>query len=27
MRDLRKANGMDDGNVKIGQVLEIPRNS
>ena len=27
MRQLRHANGMDDGNVKIGQVLQIPRSS
>ncbi len=27
MRALRMANGMDDGNVRVGQVLQIPRNS
>jgi N-acetylmuramoyl-L-alanine amidase len=27
MRDLRHANGMEDGKVKIGQVLQIPRSS
>lgn len=27
MRQIRHANGMDDGNVKIGQVLQIPRSS
>ena len=27
MRALRLANGMDDGNVRVGQVLQIPRNS
>jgi len=27
MREIRHANGMNDGEVKIGQVLQIPRNS
>lgn len=27
MRQLRHANGMEDGNVRIGQVLQIPRSS
>lgn len=27
MRELRLSNGMSDGNVKVGQVLQIPRNS
>jgi N-acetylmuramoyl-L-alanine amidase len=27
MRELRHANGMEDGKVKIGQVLQIPRSS
>lgn len=27
MRELRLSNGMTDGNVKVGQVLQIPRNS
>lgn len=27
MRELRHANGMEDGNVKIGQILQIPRSS
>lgn len=27
MRELRLSNGMNDGNVKVGQVLQIPRNS
>lgn len=27
MRELRLSNGMSDGNVRVGQVLQIPRNS
>jgi N-acetylmuramoyl-L-alanine amidase len=27
MREIRMVNGMNDGNVKIGQVLQIPRSS
>jgi len=27
MRAIRNANGLEDGNVKVGQVLNIPRNS
>lgn len=27
MREIRSVNGMDDGNVKVGQVLQIPRSS
>lgn len=27
MREIRTVNGMDDGNVKVGQILQIPRSS